>query len=283
MLTGLGTALSISCAGTPGVLTQLVEARRLASELRVQFTKAAETGNRAVMASAEDTASAAANESRQATEAVAKDLTSLRATLEALDYKEELRLLEAFASSFQEYRRIDDELLPLAVENTNVKAQALSFGAATVAANAFKDSLERAASYSTPAGRCCVESLMTGAHAALLEIRVLHAPHIAEADDAAMTQMESRMTAFEEEARRILKRLPPLLTEAAARPLADASTALEQFVIINREIVTLSRRNSNVRSLALTLGRKRTVTATCEDHLRALDEALSRHEFTATR
>ncbi len=169
------------------------------------------------------------------------------------------------------------------MENTNVKAQALSFGAATVAANAFKDSLEKAASYSTPAGRCCVESLVAGAHAALLEIRVLHAPHIAEADDAAMTQMESRMTAFEEEARRLLKRLPPLLTDGAVRPLADASTALEQFVNINREIVTLSRRNSNVRSLALTLGRKRTVTAACEEHLRALDEALSRHEFTATR
>ena len=56
-----------------GRLTQLVEARRLASELRVQFTKAAETGNRAVMASAEDSASAAANESRQATEAVAME------------------------------------------------------------------------------------------------------------------------------------------------------------------------------------------------------------------
>jgi hypothetical protein len=235
------------------------------------------------MASAEDSAAAAANESRQATEAVGKDLTSLRATLEALGYNEELRLLEAFASSFQEYRRIDDELLPLAVENTNVKAQALSFGAATDAAKAFEDSLEKAASSSTPAGRCCIESLVTGAHAALLEIRVLHAPHIAEADEAAMTQMESRMAAFEEEARRRLKRLPTLLTDGAARPLADASAALEQFVIINREIVTLSRRNSNVRSLALTLGRKRTVTAACEEHLRALDEALARHEFTATR
>jgi hypothetical protein len=144
LLAGLGTALLISCAGTPGVLTQLVEARRLASELRVQLAKAAETGNRAVMASAEDSGSAAANESRQATEAIAQDLTSLRTALDALDYKKELRLLEAFASSFHEYRLIDDELLPLAVENTNVKAQALSFGAATDAANAFKASLEKA-------------------------------------------------------------------------------------------------------------------------------------------
>ena len=52
---------------------------------------------------------------------------------------------------------------------------------------------------------------------------------------------------------------------------------------VNDEIVALSRRNSNVRSLALSLGRKRMVTAECEDELRALEEALAKHEFTATR
>jgi hypothetical protein len=33
----------------------------------------------------------------------------------------------------------------------------------------------------------------------------------------------------------------------------------------------------------LSLGRKRTVTAECDDTLHALDEALSKHDFTATR
>jgi hypothetical protein len=52
---------------------------------------------------------------------------------------------------------------------------------------------------------------------------------------------------------------------------------------VNGEIVALSRRNTNVRSLALALGRKRTVAAQCEERLQALVEALERHEFTATR
>jgi hypothetical protein len=52
---------------------------------------------------------------------------------------------------------------------------------------------------------------------------------------------------------------------------------------INDELIVLSRRNSNVRSLALSLGRKRVVTADCEDRLRALEQALATHEFTATR
>ena len=42
---------------------------------------------------------------------------------------------------------------------------------------------------------------------------------------------------------------------------------------VNAEIVVLSRRNSNVRSLALSLGQKRMLTAGCEETLRALQDA----------
>jgi hypothetical protein len=44
---------------------------------------------------------------------------------------------------------------------------------------------------------------------------------------------------------------------------------------VNAEIVRLSRRNSNVRSLALTLGQKRTLTARCEEPLHSLQDALA--------
>lgn len=49
------------------------------------------------------------------------------------------------------------------------------------------------------------------------------------------------------------------------------------------EIIDLSRRNSNVRALALSLGRKRTLAAECDAELQALREALAQHEFGATR
>jgi hypothetical protein len=73
--------------------------------------------------------------------------------------------------------------------------------------------------------------------------------------------------------------LPP----AAGPQLAAASAALDQFAMVNAEIVSLSRRNSNVRSLALSLGKKRTVTAECEDLLQALEDTLASHHFAATR
>ena len=52
---------------------------------------------------------------------------------------------------------------------------------------------------------------------------------------------------------------------------------------LNAEIVALSRRNTNVRSLALSLNQKRLVTAACDESLRALDAALAKRGFTATR
>ena len=52
---------------------------------------------------------------------------------------------------------------------------------------------------------------------------------------------------------------------------------------LNAQIIALSRRNTNVRSLALSLDQKRTMTATCEESLRALQDALARRGYSATR
>ena len=89
-----------------------------------------------------------------------------------------------------------------------------------------------------------------------------------------MTRMEDRMKALARTAR-------AAVDELKAR--RGRAPALDRFMGINDEIMTLSRRNSDVRSLALSLGRKRIVTAECEDDLQALEQALAKHEFTATR
>ena len=91
------------------------------------------------------------------------------------------------------------------------------------------------------------------------------------------------MRAAEDTARKALAELRTSLAPGAGASITAASAALDRFMTINQEIVALSRRNSDVRSLALSLGRKRTITAQCEDRLRALEEALAKHQFTATR
>ena len=84
-------------------------------------------------------------------------------------------------------------------------------------------------------------------------------------------------------ARRALEGLRAALPAATAPQVATAAAALDRFMAIHTEIFALSRRNTDVRSLALSLGRKRLVTAECETHLQALEEALAKHGFTATR
>lgn len=278
------------------VLTQLMDARRLVADLRVQFTKGADASNRAVMAYSDEGAASAAREAEAATQTVQRDALALQPLLQKLAYAEEGRHLEEFNRQFAEYRTLDSSILGLAVENTNLKAQRLSFGPAREAADAVHDSLELIARSPLPPPRaqnarreprledtCRVEALVAEAVAAVREIQVLQAPHIAEADEAAMSRMERQMATAEAAARSALGSLKSLIPPAAGPALAGATTALDRFTRINTELIALSRRNSNVRSLALSLGRKRTLTAACDESLHALQEALSKRDFTATR
>jgi hypothetical protein len=277
----VSASLAASCR--PTVLTQQVDARRVAADLHLQFTKSAEATDRAVMADTDEAAGNAAAEARQALRAVERDVERLHSILTSLGYDDELAFLNAFSQRLAEYRALDEEILPLAVENTNLKAQRLSFGPAREAADAFRASVEAAARGSTSKESCCAGALAARAGAALFEIQVLHAPHIAEAEDAAMTRMEQRMEALEATAQKTLDELKGQLGAGARPQLAAASEALERFRAVNREIIALSRRNSDVRSVALSLGRKRMVTAVADDQLRALEEALAKHALTATR
>jgi hypothetical protein len=282
LLAALAAVLSAACIDMPATLTKLLEARRLASEMRVEFTHASDAANRAVMADTDEASTAAADEAKKARLVVERDLQTLQSILQTLGYTDDLHHLGVFKARFEEYRRLDDEILPLAVENTNLKAQRLSFGPAREAADAVRASLE-AAVRSSHASKSPAEILAAKAGMALFEIQVMQAPHIAESDDAAMTQMEGQMAASEAAARQAIGELGTMLGATAKSALAAAATSLDRFKALNAKIVSLSRRNTNVRSLALSLGRKRMMTAECDDHLRALEQALASHEFQATR
>jgi hypothetical protein len=266
-----------------GALERLSEARRLAADLLVQFTKAADAANRAVMADTDEASVAFAREAEEAKQAVQRDTDALGPMLQGLGFADEARLLQEFVGRFAEYRGLDRRILDLAVENTNLKAQRLSFGPAQEAADSVADSLE-AVALSVPAkDRWHVEALVATAVATVREIQVLQAPHIADADEAMMTRMEKRMATSEAAARSALETLATLVPPASRPRLAAATAALDQFMGLNAQIIALSRRNTNVRSLALSLDQKRTLTAACEDSLRALQDALATRGFTGTR
>jgi hypothetical protein len=98
-----------------------------------------------------------------------------------------------------------------------------------------------------------------------------------------MTQMEEQMATSEATLQKALDDLRRVLGAKAGAHLTAATAALDRFKTTHREIIILSRRNSDVRSLALSLGRKRMMTAIADDQLRALEESMAKHELRATR
>ena len=272
-------AVSSGCINGPAVMTEQAEARRLASELQVSFANANEAANRAVLADTDEASVAAAKESQEDSSAAQGAVDQLEPHLKSLGYQDEISSLQRFRAKFDECRKLDAEILPLAVENTNLKAQRLSFGEAQESADAFGAAVDAAAAASRSVDGALQASR---ARAAVLAMQVLQARHIAEANDPAMDQMEQQMATLERNARAAVERLRAQ-GGGAAREHESATAALDRFVSVNQQIVQLSRRNTNVRSLALTLGRKRVVAAEAEDQLRSLGEALAAHTFQGTR
>ena len=269
--------------GEESVLQRMGQAQKLASELHLQFTRAADATNLAVMADTDEASAEFAGQSTERSGAVEKNSTALRSLLVGLTYSDEVRLLDEFDKRFAEYRKLDRQILDLSVENTNLKAQRISFGPAQEAADAFRGSLETIMDGAKAEDAWQIRALAWSALASVRDIQALQARHIAEPADDAMTRLEGKMTAAEDVAKNALTALGPLLSSDAGAQMRAAQASLDSFRDLNNEILALSRRNSNVRSLSLTLGEKRRLTAQCEDTLRALDEALAKRGFVATR
>ena len=205
------------CSGGTAI-ERLTEARRLSADLFIQFTRASNAANQAVMADTDEASIAFANQAEETKKQLQADIDALRPVLRDLDYADETRLLEEFVTAFTEYRDLDRRILELAVENTNLKAQRLSFGESQQAADAFAQALNAIVPAVPAADTWKVRALVAGAVADLRAIQVAQAPHIAEADDAVMTRIEQQMKTSEAAVRSCAR-----LT-AAACPIVDATT-----------------------------------------------------------
>jgi len=279
----LGIGLTSGCGDVNAALEKLSQARQLSADLLVQFTKAADASNRSVMADTDEASTAFAREADDAKQAVHHDVDTLGPMLKDLGYSDETRILEQFTSRFAEYDVLDRRILDLAVENTNLKAQRLSFGPAQKAVDDLRAALDAIVASAPARETWHVQALAASALASVREIQVLQAPHIAEADDAAMTRMEKQMAAAETGVRTALTSLAAI-TDPGARPrLGAATTAFDRFTGVNAQILALSRRNTNVRSLALSLNQKPALTDSCETSLRDLRDALGKRGYGVAR
>jgi hypothetical protein len=247
---------------------------QLVSRMRADLYAAAEAEKSAVLAETDAASQDNARRAQAAAEQVAAELNEFKAL--PVGKPEEAELLRRFEEAFAEYRKADEEVLALAVQNTNLKAFALSFGPASDALArmelALKPVLDAGGRGGKPTGAALSASR---ALSEALRIQALHAPHITERTDARMDELEKRMAEADQEARAALGGLGP--------SGAPALAAYEEFQKVTAEVVRLSRLNTNVRSLDLSLGRKVKVLAVCNETLGALKEHLGGIGAKATR
>ena len=89
-----------------------------------------------------------------------------------------------------------------------------------------------------------------------------------------MDQLESLMAEEDDKVRATLTGLRALLGPGRNAALKTADSSYARFSEIQNEILHLSRQNTNVRSLVISLNEKRTAVSMCDDALNALEKAI---------
>jgi hypothetical protein len=261
----------------PRVMAQKLETL---SSLRINFLKSIGAEKLAVMAETDEASLAYADESKRAAEAVEADLNELSRLIRVHPAADESKLLKEFAADWDQVRKIDRVILGLAVQNTNLKAFRLSFGKGREAVERFENALNAVTQGTTDTRliRAAADAV-----AAELEILSLHAPHIVSPDESEMDRIEQVIHAKEEIVRRSLATVA-LLAPADKQPdVNEAVAADREFAVVTATVIQLSRQNTNVNSLSISLDRKQKAAALCEAVLDQLHQAFNRQAFEATR
>jgi hypothetical protein len=250
--------------------------QELVGQLRFHLASASEAEKSAVLATTDEDSRSFADQSRAETtivEGLGKKLDGL------LKNGREKDLLSEFLKQFTEYQRVDDELLGLAVRNTNLKAYALAFGPAAETIKEMDAALFRLIDQSATSADANARQVMllaANADAGALRLQTLLLPHIAEQTEGRMAELEAQMAKDDQQVRKDLKRLGALLS--SSRDVAIANARYSQFQETKSQIISLSRENTNVLSLSISLNDMRKVSALCQESLSALEK-----EIAATR
>ena len=146
--------------------------------------------------------------------------------------------------------RIDDEVLPLSVMNSNLKAQRLSFGPAREAADGVRRGTGAGGEGGAGGNPWRAQALAARGVSAVREIQVLQAPRHRRSRSRGNDQDGSTDGRLDAGGARAVQQVRGPLIPSAAAALADAVAALNRFGAINKELIVLSRRNSDVHSLA---------------------------------
>ncbi len=253
------------------------KARRvdLVQRMQSDLASASEAEKSAVLAVTDQESEALADQARASSAKVEQESRELGELLKTDATEGEKDLLARFTAAFAEFQRIDKDLLALAVKNTNIKAYALAFGPAATALKEMNAALTHLVTANTDSAEAKTILLLAfDAETSALRIQTLLPPHIAEEDDKKMDELEASMATEDAQVQKSLDGLAALPKLKSDHDLTIATARYAEFRKIKGQILTLSRENTNVRSLSISLNQKRKVMLVCQAALNTLQQAI---------
>lgn len=269
-----------ACSGGdyPDALRSLLEQERLVGQARYQLLLAADATKNAVLATDEETAKEFVRTARSSLAQVKEDLDKLGGLFARSRQAESAKALARVTTDLASLEKVAGSILGLAGRNTNLQASLLSHTAANQAVERLRTALASAGDGADcPAAREALRAV-----AACLTILSLEDRHIDEASDDGMDRLERQMEDQRALAAGALDRLAGLLPAGATGP-EQARAALGDLWQNNQRIVALSRENSNIAALTLTMGHARQLLAQTLLDVDALRKSVLSREFSATR
>ena len=268
-------------------LHALLEKQRLAAQLQQSLLTTSDGANKSLLAPDEEAASRQATAAKAAFEAGAEQLQSLSALIEKGKNPKEITAIKPVVVDFAELGAAYAALLALVARYTIVRAARLSRYEAAQAV----DRLRQALAPILAAPDCPAAAAALRAIAAAQAILILHPLHIDERSAVGMDALEATMNQDDHEARAALIALADLAATSApsgddgaeAQAAKAAQDAYEAFWTVHAAIIGLSRENSNIEAIALTMGRKQLLQAKILTDLAALAAVIDEKQFTATR
>jgi hypothetical protein len=247
------------------------KAKRIAlvESMRLNLASASEAEKSAVMAITDADSQTYADQARAAATTVEQARKKLEELLQTGGNQNEKDLLAQFSQAFAEFKRIDKDLLDLAVKNTNLKASSLAFGPAATALKEMDAALARLVSDDLKVTRLADDARIAAWH-----LQALVPPHIAEESDEKMNEMEAVMAKEDQDVRKNLEALAAVPNLTGNPDLKAAASEYARFTKFKTQILKLSRENTNVRSLAISLNQKRKMMLICQDALALLEQAI---------
>jgi hypothetical protein len=256
----------------------------LLSTMRIHLLEAIEAEKNAVLAITDEASEAFAAQARQASDNVEVSREEMGSIIQQHKLPRETELIEKFNACWLQFRQLDDTILNLAIQNTNLKAQQLSSTQVAREIARFEERLNRLMLRNSNDGHR--NEIVTRAYEALtasLKIFALQKTHIEELEDLEMDKLEQNIKSYDESARKALGALRTIDGLGDNEDLKNAEGSYDQFMSLTAEVLKLSRMNSNLTSAAQTMGKQRLISAQCQADLANLQETVQAERFKSTK